>query len=53
MDIVPFEQRIDQIHRNQIYITNFSENSVSVIDISDPLAPVEVGIVAGDSARER
>lgn len=49
----PFDMVVDRAHRDAAYVTNFKEHSISVIDISDPREPIEIGIIAGESARER
>lgn len=49
----PFDIVVDQRHRQRAYVSNFAEHSISVIDLSDPLRPVEIGVLAGPSVAKR
>jgi len=43
----PFDILVDQTKRRQAYVSNFAEHSVSVLDLSDPLHPVETHVIGG------
>ena len=40
----PYDLAVD-IESARVYVSNFGDNSLSVLDISDPLAPVEIQVI--------